>query len=168
MNKVFKSATLCFLLLFTLPLSAETPDEAKIKKTVIAYNFGIIESVRKQGSTEHLKNLVDAKELQKLMLWVKAWQDDNQVMDAKIEDLLVKNIEMGKEGTAKAYTDEKWIYRYVNMESKEIDYPPVKIFYSMEYSLTKTDHGWIIEKTKILHKEETPLEEKKSDLNASV
>lgn len=148
---------LYYLFLFIALLQADT-QEKKIKETIWLYNDVLINTSREYKENENFEDLKSfemfaTKDMvRKLYLWIKSWQDSNQFMDAKLNSIKFKKIDI-KGDRAEVLSDEKWTYRYFGYISKnktaEID-SPIDIFYSLKYFLVKANNIWKIEKIEAL------------------
>jgi len=126
-------------------------DEKEIKHALLKYNYGIIK-MAKSGETDFFKSFVKKEVVTKLMLWVKAWQDNNLVMLANINDFQFSPI-VYNENNATMTTTENWSFSYVNIATKKMAHDNVDMLYKMRYTLEKHPHGWMI--VEIKHLEET-------------
>ena len=136
------------ILLFSLATAHAASDEEAVKKLVHTYAQGII-TLADTGSEKHFEGVVTKALQTKLMLWIKAWQDDNLYMNARIKRIGFNALDIN--GTsARVVTKEAWNYQYINTKLKKIVLPQTDVDYLIEYSLQKEDENWIIDKVTTL------------------
>lgn len=140
------------VLLALMPLFAES-DEEQITTQVQRYAQGIV-TLATTGSEKHFEGIVTPPLQTKLMLWIKAWQDDNLHMDAQIKKIAVNSLERNATA-AKVVTKEAWSYQYINTKLKKIVLPRTDIHYLIEYSLQKNGDRWIIDNVETLFEEQS-------------
>ena len=142
---LFTFAFTCFL--SSCAQIEKSQDKMLVKDTVISYNKMLIDAA-KTGDVEPLKGILIQKEREKLNHWIASWHDSNVYMDGKLKDVKFKNITISGQ-TAKALTEEDWIYEYKNLETRQSVLPASGIHYDMEYILLKKDNKWIINEIKV-------------------
>ena len=157
MKKLLKTALIGAVLTSLLSMNVFADEEQAAKKVVIAYNYGIIQMAKK-STVEHMVNILSKKKAQKLHLWIKSWHDNNLFMDTSLQKLDFTNVNIGK-GYAKVFTEEEWIYRYINIKSKRVTHPTTRIKYKMRYELKKTEYGWVVDDTKVLSESQEILDD---------
>ena len=157
MRKLLLQALFGAVLILISPAVLSADETQAAKKVVIAYNYGIIQMAKK-STVEHMVNILSKEKAQKLHLWIKSWHDNNLFMDTSLQKLDFTNVNIGK-GYAKVFTDEEWIYRYINIKSKRVTHPTTRIKYKMRYELKKMEHGWVIDDTKVLSESQEILDD---------
>lgn len=135
-----------------MPLFADG-DEEQITNQVQRYAEGIV-TLANTGSEKHFEGIATRPLQIKLMLWIKAWQDDNLHMDAQIKKIAVNSIDRNATA-ARVVTKEAWSYQYINTKLKKIVLPRTNIDYLIEYSLQKNGDRWIIDKVTTLSEEQS-------------
>ncbi len=148
MKTIHKMRLFFILLLFVPFLLNAQVDEKAIKKVVISYNQGIIKAA-KTSKTEHMKDFAKDDIVKKFHLWIKSWHDSNLFMDAKIIDIDFVDIKI-KDAKAVVVTDEKWVYKYIDIKVKKEVHKKSSIFYTIKYTLSKSSNRWIIEKIDVV------------------
>ena len=144
---VYKSLFILYaIMLNTVNLEASKIDD--IKSTISNYNNGIIYA-SKTDKSDHLKQYANEKIVTKFHLWLKSWHDNNLFMDAKIENINFKKVNIADQ-KALVITNEKWIYKYIDIKTKKVVLPETKINYIVRYELLKHKTKWIIQKIDIL------------------
>ena len=147
-----------FLLgVFFCSLVFATQDIKELREQVIGYNQGLIQAAR-TSKVDHLRLFLTEPLIEKTLLWIKAYHDDNLFMDAIVNkiafDTITPNIE---EKSAQVITQEEWRYRYINIKSKKEVYPPTKIFYKMKYLFIYLNERWIIKEVTVLSERQEKL-----------
>ncbi len=152
------AATVIMIVVLTLfaPLLYADADKA-VKDALLKYNYGIIK-MAKSGETEFFKSFVDEAVVTKLMLWVKAWQDNNFVMLAEINDFRFGPIIYG-DHNATVTTLENWNFTYVDIATRKVAAETVTMFYQMRYTLQQREKGWVITKIDHLREEQFKVPE---------
>ncbi len=144
---IYKSLFILYaIILNTVNLEASEVDN--IKSIISNYNNGIIYA-SKTDKSDHLKQYANEKIVTKFHLWLKSWHDNNLFMDAKIEDINFKKIDIANQ-KAVVVTNEKWIYKYIDIKTKKVVLPETGINYVVRYELLKQKTKWRIEKIDIL------------------
>ncbi len=138
-----------FIVLLLVPflLNAQV-DEKDIKKVIISYNQGIIKAA-KTSKTDHMSDYAKDDIVKKFHLWIKSWHDNNLFMDAKIIDIDFKNFDI-KDNKAEAITNEKWVYKYIDIKVKKEVHKETNISYTIKYTLVKSGDKWIIQKIDVV------------------
>lgn len=138
-------------------VSFASPDIANLREKVIGYNQGIIKAA-KTSDVSHLSAFVTETLLQKTLLWIKAYHDDNLFMEAIVNEIIFKDIALNKkEKSAEVFTHETWRYRYMNIKDQKEVYPPTKIIYDVKYSFILLDERWVIKEIAILSESQEKL-----------
>ncbi len=145
---LFFKSLLFISLLIVSTIDLQADEIEKIKSTITGYNNGIIYA-SKTDKSDHLKAYANEKIVMKFHLWLKSWHDNNLFMDAKIDDIAFKKIDF-KDKKAIVITQEKWIYRYIDIKTKKEVQSKTKIDYKMRYELSKPNLKWIIQKIDVL------------------
>ncbi len=128
------------LLIFAATLHAN--EDKAVKHALLKYNYGIIK-MAKSGETEFFKSFVNKEIVTKLMLWVKAWQDNNLVMLAEIKDFRFGPINYSGD-RATITTMENWNFTYVDIATRKVAAEKVTMLYKMRYTLQQQKNGWMI------------------------
>ncbi len=141
------------VLVFSLFIATEvslyaSSDDANIRSTIVSYNKGIIEA-SKTGKTDHMLAFANEDIVKKFYLWVKSWHDNNLFMDADIIDINFNKIEIDGDKSS-VITDEKWIYKYIDIKIRKEVLKKTNIAYKMKYILAKEKERWIIQKIDVL------------------
>lgn len=137
--------------------SFASPDIAVLREKVIGYNQGIIKAA-KTSDVSHLSSFLTETLLQKTMLWLKAYHDDNLFMEAIVNEIIFKDIVPNKkEKSAEVVTYETWRYRYMNIKDKKEVYPPTKVIYDVKYSFILLEERWVIKEITILSEHQEKL-----------
>lgn len=137
-----KSLLLGFSIWMVLAATLHANEDKAVKHALLKYNYGIIK-MAKSGETEFFKSFVKEEVVTKLMLWVKAWHDNNLVMLAEINDFRFGPITYN-ENNASITTMENWNFTYVNIATREMAAETVTILYKMRYTLQQQENGWMI------------------------
>lgn len=134
-----------------------SPDIVSLREHVIGYNQGIIKAA-KTSDVAHLSSFVTETLLQKTMLWIKAYHDDNLFMEAIVNEIDFKDITPNKkEKSAEVITHETWRYRYINIKDKKEVYPPTKVIYDVKYSFILLEERWVIKEIAVLSEHQEKL-----------
>ena len=140
--------TLFFAVILLVPFSLKAQDDRDIKKVIISYNQGVIKA-SKTSKTDHMKDFAKDDIVKKFHLWIKSWHDNNLFMDAKIVDIDFKDLDI-KDDRASVVTDEKWVYRYIDIKVRKEVHKETNISYNIKYTLSQSNDKWIIEKIDVL------------------
>lgn len=128
-----------------------------LREQVVGYNQGIIKAA-KTSKVEHLKAFLTEQLVEKTMLWVKAYHDDNLFMDAIINKIEFDSIKPDRPNkSAVVKTKEQWRYRYINIKDKKEVHPPTKIFYEVKYTFILIKNQWIIKDVTVLNEDQKIL-----------
>ena len=153
---VILTCSIAFFFLSACTQMENAKDTVLVKDTVMSYNKMLVDAA-KTGNVDALKGIATDALVTKLDHWIASWHDSNVYMDGKLKDVKFKNITISGQ-TAKALTEEDWIYEYKNLETRQSVLPASGIHYDMEYILLKKDNKWIINEIKV--KTEKKKEEK--------
>jgi hypothetical protein len=105
--------------------------------------------VNKTRDVNPLKEIAAKPVIEKLSLWMAAWEDGNVYLDAELKNIDFDNLEIeGK--SAIVITSENWSYIYRDLDTQEIAEPRQSISYKMQYKLEKRENNWLIEEMNIL------------------
>ncbi len=129
--------------------------ETSIEKVIVGYNQGIIKAAR-TSKTDHMKAYAKDDIVKKFHLWIMSWHDNNLFMDAKIVDINFKNIKVDGD-KAFVITDEKWIYKYIDIKVRKEVHKKTSIMYTMKYTLVKEDDKWVIQKIDVLSEKQNSV-----------
>lgn len=147
--RFLKKLKVLFLITICLaPLSLNAQDDRDIKKVIISYNQGIIKAAQ-TSKTEHMKDFAKEDIVKKFHLWIKSWHDNNLFMEAKILDIDFKSVDI-KDDRAFVLTDEKWVYRYIDIKVRKEVHKESNISYVIKYTLSNNSNKWIIEKIDVI------------------
>ena len=127
-------------------------DEEGIQKTVKDYTTFLIEA-NKTRDVSPLQGIADEAVIEKLSLWMAAWEDGNIYLDAEVHTLDVDNIQIAGQ-SAVVMTIENWSYLYRDLDTQEIAEPRQRVSYRMKYHLEKKEKGWLITEVTILKEEQ--------------
>ena len=100
-----------------------------------------------------LQGIADEAVIEKLSLWMAAWEDGNIYLDAEVHTLDVDNIQIAGQ-SAVVMTIENWSYLYRDLDTQEIAEPRQRVSYRMKYHLEKKEKGWLITEVTILKEEQ--------------
>lgn len=149
---------LYILLWISIAYSAfASEDIISLREQVIGYNQGIIKAA-KTSDVSHLSAFATETLLQKTLLWIKAYHDDNLFMEAIVNEIIFKDIAPHKkEKSAEVITHETWRYRYINIKDKKEVYPPTKVIYDVKYTFILLEERWVIKEITILSEQQEKL-----------
>lgn len=136
------AAALAFAGLFSCAQLERAKDKASIQAAVRSYNKGLAEASR-TGDMKSLEGMASEDVLRKFYYWRAAWEDSNVYMDGFLKDIKFTAVDITGR-TAKALTDEDWVYTYRNTKTGQVVVPASGRFYEMEYTLHKKNDTWII------------------------
>lgn len=138
--------------------SASTSQDIMIlREQVIGYNQGIIKAA-KTSNVSHLNTFLTDSLLQKTLLWIKAYHDDNLFMEAIVNEIIFKTITPNqKDKSADVVTHETWRYRYIDIKDQKEVYPPTKVIYDVKYSFIRIEERWVIKDITILSESQEKL-----------
>jgi len=138
----FLTLTLALTCLFSCAQIEKAKDTTSIKDIVMSYNKGLADASR-TGDINPLDGMASEDVLKKLYHWLGAWADSDVYMDGTLKDMKFKQVDISGQ-TAKAFTEEAWVYEYRNINTKQVVVPAAGSFFEMEYILLKKDNKWII------------------------
>jgi len=127
-------------------------EEEGIKRTVTDYATFLIEA-NKTRDASPLQGIADEPVIEKLSLWMAAWEDGNIYLDAEVHTLDVDNIKIAGQ-SAVVMTKENWSYLYRDLDTQEIAEPRQRVSYRMQYHLEKKEKSWLITEVTILKEEQ--------------
>jgi len=119
-----------------------------LSKIVIQYNKLLIE-VNKTRDVNPLKEIAAKPVIEKLSLWMGAWECGNVYLDAELKNIDFDDLKIAGE-SALVITSEYWSYIYRDLDTQEIAEPRQFISYKMQYKLEKRQHTWLITEIDIL------------------
>lgn len=131
--------------IFLLGCATKTVGEEEQLKIVIAkYNNALVEAYKNQFF-EPLKEVADDAELTKVNTIIRAYLQNEQIMDSEILAVVFKGIKK-KADSAVVKTSEDWKYRWVDYRTNKEVEPFKKVHYEMIYYLFKKDGKWLVTK----------------------
>ncbi len=147
--KIFFLSVAVIILLLSGCSAIDASRQDQTLKTVIrGYNKLLVE-VNKTRDVNPLKEIAAKPVIEKLSLWMAAWEDGNVYLDAELKNIDFDNLEIeGK--SAIVITSENWSYIYRDLDTQEIAEPRQSISYKMQYKLEKRENNWLIEEMNIL------------------
>jgi hypothetical protein len=140
-------AVIIFFLSGCSAMDASRQDQI-LNKIVIQYNDLLIE-VNKTRDVNPLTEIAAKPVIEKLSLWMAAWEDGNVYLDAELIKLDFVDFKIDRIN-ASVTTDEYWSYIYRDLDTQEIAEPSKSIRYKMEYRLEKREGHWLIAEINIL------------------
>ncbi|HWJ03043.1 MAG TPA: hypothetical protein VNU93_05145 [Verrucomicrobiae bacterium] len=163
------------VLLFTLS-GCQSGDRKEISEVIQNYNQNLPAALVRPNP-EVMDPFIGEKEKVHIFTYITRLMTENKVMDSKLLDLKIKDIEFSKSGSkqpikklrgsgtaeiaiyAVAHTREKWEYRYLDGKTKKSLGPFKKVDYEGEYLMGKVKDKWVIELLNIVSKEQEKLQD---------
>jgi hypothetical protein len=146
-NYSLSVAVIIFLLSACSAIDVSRQDQI-LSKIVIQYNDLLIE-VNKTRDVNPLKEIAAKPVIEKLSLWMAAWEDGNIYLDAELRNIEFDNLKIAGK-SALVITSEQWSYIYRDLDTQEIAEPRQFISYKMQYKLEKRKYNWLITGINIL------------------
>jgi len=165
MTVILKKLLILTALIYVYSAIAEITDEERVKEVVKIYNHTVIEASKSKALPDIIRfksmmsDITTGRVAEKLYIWIMSWHENNLYMDAKLLDIKFTNITLN-EKTATAFTDERWIYKYIDASRGTIAHPETEVRYKMRYDLVQKNGRWLINKIKIISQTEEILKNK--------
>lgn len=100
--------------------------------------------------TKHLQGYATEKETSRISMIILQFTGEKKFMESEMKEFKVVNVKLKDSSNADVETFEKWRYRHLKKDTKEVIKPWIDAEYKLRYNLIKQDGKWLVEKTEFL------------------